>query len=171
MILTILVILLLVALDRLSKVLLAAWLSGKGLVVLIPKVLGLRLLEGGNTGAAFGLFEGSTILLVVLTAIVLFVMLYGLLFKKFKSPILKWAGVLIVAGGIGNLYDRIVYGYVTDFFEFLFMDFAIFNVADCFISVGVTVAIVYLLFTFKDDTIFLPNAKQTAEPTHEKNDD
>lgn len=162
MVLTLVVILLLVALDRLSKVLLAAYLADKGLIVLIPKVLGLELLDGGNTGAAFGMLSGKTELLIILTAVVLIVLLYALLFKKFKSPLLKWAVVLIVAGGIGNLYDRIVYGSVTDFFKFLFMEFPVFNVADCFISVGVAVAVIYLLFTFKDDTIFL-HPKQNAK--------
>lgn len=148
-------ILLLVAADRLSKVLLAGFLADRGLIVLIPNLLGLQLLEGGNTGAAFGMFTGKTGLLIFLTAAVLIVLLYALLFKRFKSPVLKWAVVLIVSGGIGNLYDRVAYGYVTDFFKFLLMEFPIFNVADCFITVGVVIAVVYLLLTFKDDTIFL----------------
>ncbi len=121
MVLTLVVILLLVALDRLSKVLLAAYLADKGLIVLIPKVFGLELLDGGNTGAAFGMLSGKTGLLIILTAVVLIVLLYSLLFKKFKSPILKWAVVLIVAGGIGNLYDGLVCGWLTDVFKFLCM--------------------------------------------------
>ncbi len=155
MLTTILVILALLAADRVSKLLIAAYLAQSGPVVLIPKLLGLRLLEGGNTGAAFGIFQGRRFLLVVLTGAVLLVLLYALLFKRFKSPVLKWSVMLIVAGGIGNLYDRIVYGSVTDFFELLFMDFPLFNVADCLITVGAVMGAVYLLVSCRDDAIFV----------------
>ncbi|MEG2259540.1 MAG: signal peptidase II, partial [Oscillospiraceae bacterium] len=118
MIATIISILGLVIFDRASKVVLELVLADRGLVVLIPNILGLRLLEGGNTGAAFGMLSGNTFFLIFMTAIVLIIMIYVLLFKKFRSPVMKWALILVTAGGIGNLYDRIVYGSVTDFFEF-----------------------------------------------------
>ena len=52
---------------------------------------------------------------------------------------------VVLAGGIGNLIDRIVSGYVVDYFEFLFMNFAVFNVADIYITVGITLYLLYAL--------------------------
>ncbi|MEG1384719.1 MAG: signal peptidase II [Oscillospiraceae bacterium] len=166
MIATIISILGLVIFDRASKVVLELVLADRGLVVLIPNILGLRLLEGGNTGAAFGMLSGNTFFLIFMTAIVLIIMIYVLLFKKFRSPVMKWALILVTAGGIGNLYDRIVYGSVTDFFEFLFMKFAVFNVADCFICVGAFIAVVYLLATLKEKSIFIK--EDSSEQKHEQ---
>ncbi|MEG0912760.1 MAG: signal peptidase II [Oscillospiraceae bacterium] len=166
MIATIISILGLVIFDRASKVVLELVLADRGFVVLIPNILGLRLLEGGNTGAAFGMLSGNTFFLIFMTAIVLIIMIYVLLFKKFRSPVMKWALILVTAGGIGNLYDRIVYGSVTDFFEFLFMKFAVFNVADCFICVGAFIAVVYLLATLKEKSIFIK--EDSSEQKHEQ---
>lgn len=156
MIATTIFIIILLTLDRFTKVVLGGWLEGKGLVELIPGILGLRLLPGGNDGAAFGLFSGSTIILTVMTGLVLVAMIYVLYVKKLHSKVLHIALAMIVAGGIGNLYDRIVYGSVTDFIEFLFIRFPTFNIADCCITIGALLAICYLLFSKKgrDEPLF-----------------
>lgn len=172
MISTTIVIILLLALDRFTKVVVGGWLEGRGLVELIPGVLGLRLLPGGNEGAAFGLFSGSTWMLVVLTAIVLVAMIYVLYVRKLNSRVLHAALTLIVAGGIGNLYDRIAYGSVTDFIEFLFVRFPTFNIADCCITAGAALAIVYMLFSKKDDPLFAPaKGHKTDEKTEQDGED
>ena len=159
MVSTAIIILLLVALDRASKIFAAALLAGKGTVEILPGVLGLYLLEGGNTGAAFGMFRGSTLILILLTAVVLVGILYCLFCREFSSKLMKAAAMLVAAGGVGNLYDRIVYGYVTDFFRFLFMEFPIFNVADCFVTVGAALVVLYVLIAPKDEPLFKSRAR------------
>ncbi len=163
MVSTAVLILLLVALDRASKVFMTAFLAGKDTVVLIPKVFGLHYLEGGNTGAAFGLFKGMTGVLIGVTAVVICLMLYCLFCRRFSSKLMRAAAILITAGGIGNLYDRIAYGYVTDFFRFLFMDFPIFNVADCCVSVGAALVVLYIFIAPKDAPIFMKTGGDTAK--------
>ena len=67
----------------------------------------------------------------------------------------NWVGtlsaVLIMAGGVGNLIDRCVFKYVTDMIQTTFMDFPVFNFADCCITVGVVLLVIYVLFFCKDE--------------------
>lgn len=156
---TTILIIVLLALDRFTKIVLAGWLEGRDLVEIIPGVLGLRLLPGGNDGAAFGLFSNSTVFLTIITAVVLVAMIYALYVKKLHSKVLRVALALIIAGGIGNLFDRIAYGTVTDFIEFLFIRFPTFNIADCCITIGAVIAIAYLLFSGKDTPLFAGEKK------------
>ncbi|MEG2525562.1 MAG: signal peptidase II, partial [Oscillospiraceae bacterium] len=124
-----------------------ALLANGRTVTLIPGVIELRLLEGGNSGAAFGILKNSTGLLIVLTFALVFGLLWLLFFKKFASRWLTAAAILVTAGGIGNLYDRVAYGYVTDFFHFLFVEFPVFNVADCCVTIGAVIVCAYLLLS------------------------
>ncbi len=163
MISTTVLIILLVALDRASKLWMSAVLASKGTIPLIDGVIGLQLLEGGNTGAAFGLLSGSTLFLIIVTVLVLMLMLYTLYFKKYNSKLLRFCAILITAGGIGNLYDRIAYGYVTDFLKFLFIEFPIFNLADCYVTVGAALALIMIIFSKKDETIFASRDKADGQ--------
>ncbi len=110
---------------------------------LIKGVIGLRYAE--NTGAAFSAFAGATTLLSAFSALVCIAVLIYL----FKHPELdrlsKLSLSMVFAGGVGNLIDRIRLGYVVDFFELQFMDFAIFNVADICITVGAALLFIALL--------------------------
>lgn len=133
----------LIIIDRASKILAAKYLAGGPAVVVIPYLLGLRYLE--NTGMAFSLLSGKTIFLAGVTSVALVVMAYFLFVKKYGDKFERFCFILIFAGGVGNLIDRIFQGYVIDYFEFLFMDFAIFNVADVYVCVGVGL---YALYTF-----------------------
>lgn len=89
-----------------------------------------------NTGAAFSSFSNSTLVLSVLTSIIIAVCLVYLFMRKSPSIFVTVSLILIVSGGIGNMIDRISNGYVIDFIEPLFIKFAVFNIADCFITVG-----------------------------------
>ena len=127
-------VLLLLALDQATKDAARASLRPVGSRTLIPGVLGLRYSE--NTGAAFSSFSGSTGLLTALTALLVAGILIWLLThrqepRRFRIPLL-----LILAGGAGNLIDRLCFSYVTDFIELLFVRFAIFNLADILITAG-----------------------------------
>lgn len=135
----------LIIIDRVSKILAAKYLAGGGAVVVVPHLLGLRYLE--NTGMAFSLLSGKTVFLAVVTALALIIMAYFIFIKKAGQPFEHFCFILIFAGGIGNLIDRVFQGYVIDYFEFLFMDFAIFNVADVYVCTGVGLYALYVLVT------------------------
>lgn len=149
------VIALLTVIDQITKYLVVLYLKPVGTADFIP---GVRLNYLENTGAAFGSLTGSTVLLSVVTAVVLVALLAALGKKAFGSKILHWGVALITAGGIGNLIDRVFKGYVTDFFEFTFVKFPVFNVADCLITVGAVISIIYLVYD-----IFASVKKEKAE--------
>ena len=155
LIITLICMALLLALDRTSKIEMPVFLEGKGTVDLIPGIIGLHLLPGGNTGAAWGLFSGNTWMLIGMTFLVIVAAFYCMFVKKFYSFWTHAAVALVTAGGIGNLYDRIVYGSVVDFFEFQFIEFPIFNVADCYIVTGAVLLIASVLFAKKDEPLFV----------------
>ena len=70
----------------------------------------------------------------------------------FKNALGRWSAMLVLAGGMGNLIDRVVFGFVTDMFKTIFMDFAVFNVADCCITIGVPLLFLYVwLYVGKDE--------------------
>lgn len=99
-----------------------------------------------NTGGGFGIFEGNTVALAVLTFIILVGLGIYLVFAIKESEWLRISLVFIFAGGIGNNVDRIEFGYVRDFIQFAFWeDFPVFNIADSFITIGVFILIVVLI--------------------------
>ncbi len=127
------------ALDRLTKV--WAEQSLTGAPDIIPGVIGLRLAR--NTGVAFSMFSGARAITVVFTSAVLLGIIVYLFCEKRPSVLGRTgrAGLwFFVAGGLGNLYDRLAYGYVVDMLEFRFMNFAVFNVADISVCLGAALA-------------------------------
>lgn len=147
MLLSIIVIFLLVAVDRALKIFMTAWLED-GPIEVVAGFFRFRYLE--NTGAAFGMLGKATVVLSVVTAVVLVVMLYMLFFTKNISKLYKLSLIMIIAGGAGNLYDRIAYGYVVDFIEPLFINFAVFNFADILITLGCIMFFIAVLLFEKD---------------------
>lgn len=144
MIYSLISIVLLVGLDRFSKILAVKYLSGGTPVTVIPHILGLRYTE--NTGAAFSILSKNTGFLIVITIVSMAFLVYLIFIKKYGTTLERALMTVVLAGGIGNLIDRIVSGYVVDYFEFLFMNFAVFNVADIYITVGITLYLVYALY-------------------------
>lgn len=138
------VILLLVALDQLVKYLVRTGIPLGGQVDFLPHVLGLTHIH--NTGAAFSMLSGARWFFVVLTTVFVVFALWVLYAKKITHPMGRWTLVLIVAGALGNLIDRALFGYVVDMFEVLFMHFAVFNVADIFVVVGGILFCIYYGF-------------------------
>ena len=100
-----------------------------------------------NTGAAFSMFSDSTFALGVIAlavaAVLFFVMVRS---NKYRSKLLAISLSFLIGGAIGNIIDRFALGYVRDMIQFTFVDFAIFNVADSFASIGAVLLIIYLLF-------------------------
>ena len=99
-----------------------------------------------NDGAIWGILGGQTwlfILIMVLFLVVLGVMIW----RKWLTKKFEWLCLAFIAGGgIGNMIDRLVSGSVTDMIKFDFVEFPVFNVADCFITVGCAALLIYILF-------------------------
>lgn len=124
-----------IVLDRISKVLAVRFLQEASLA-LWENVFHLTYIE--NTGAAFSLFKGHTLALGIFSLIMVALLSYFLYKRKKEGGGLleQIALAFIIGGAVGNLYDRLILGYVIDYFDFRLINFAVFNVADSFITVG-----------------------------------
>ena len=115
----------------------------------IPYIIAFQT-NGGNTGAAFGIFSKSTTFLIVLSVFIVIAMITTDLMLKIKSKTYAVGFGLILAGAIGNFVDRIMLGYVRDFIMFDFWHaFPIFNFADCCIVIGAILVCAYYIFLSK----------------------
>lgn len=139
----------LVAIDQVTKYLAIMNLKGKEEIIIIDKWLYLTYVE--NSGAAFGIFQNATILFTVLTIAIVFGIMWYLLKESNNVGIfLKLPLVMILAGAIGNLIDRIHLGYVVDFIHSPLgglYNFPVFNFADIYVTCSAIFLIIYLLFT------------------------
>ncbi len=142
--LEIFVIILLTLSDQGVKYLIRSNLALGEQVDFIPHVLGLTHIH--NEGAAFSMLTGARWFFVVLTVAFVAFALWVLFARKITHPMGRWTIVMVVAGAIGNLIDRAACGYVVDMFQVLFMNFAIFNVADIYVVVGGILFCVYYAF-------------------------
>ena len=133
-----------VLIDRALKIFMSSMLAEGSVIPLIPRIIQLRYVE--NTGAAFGLFKNATNVLSIITSLLILGLLYLIVSKKFSGKLINLALVFILAGGMGNLYDRIVNGFVVDYLEFTFVNYAVFNFADSLINVGAVLIFVYIIF-------------------------
>lgn len=142
-----------IVLDQLSKYWAVKYLEPIHTYPLIKNVFHLTFVK--NDGAAFSMFSNKQLFLIIVTLIVICLIL-GLLFRSVQdgaTPWLSLALAMIAGGAIGNLIDRMRLNYVIDYFEFRFVNFAIFNVADVFIVMG-TILLCYLIL-FKNVDIKL----------------
>lgn len=105
----------------------------------------LRFTYAGNTGAAFSILEGQHLLLIAVPLVMSLICIYFLVTRKLHSVIGDISLMLIIAGGIGNLIDRIFRGFVVDFIDLAKIHFAIFNVADSCVTVGAVLLVIYVL--------------------------
>lgn len=104
-----------------------------------------KFLYTQNTGAAWSMFSGNTVALIVISVIIIALLGVYVFASKTKNALFYVSLGLIVGGAVGNLIDRIFLGYVRDFIKLEFMNFPIFNTADCFLTVGVVCLVVYYL--------------------------
>ncbi|NLS85860.1 MAG: signal peptidase II [Ruminococcaceae bacterium] len=144
MLFTIVVSALLIAADQFTKFLAVTYLAPVGTMPLIPGVMQLQFIL--NDGMAFSMLSGNRWFLVTVTGIALVALLIYLLFRRPKNKLEYFAWLLILSGGIGTLIDRIFSGYVVDFFAVQFVQFAVFNVADCYVTIGAAMLIIWLIF-------------------------
>lgn len=153
-----------VILDQLSKYIVVKNIYQSS-AEFIPGVLGFRYCE--NTGAAFSMFSNGTMALAVVSIIMVVLLVLAMeLCRRHEAPWQINACFALIAGGaVGNLIDRLFLGYVVDFFEVQFFEFAIFNVADSFVCVGVALLLIYIIFTKKGRKFFkeFDKPKQKAD--------
>ena len=157
---------LVVVLDQVTKLLAVRYLKPVGDFPLIRGVLHLTYLE--NTGAAFGMLKNARwVFMLISTAALLGVGVYLVMIRRLNR-LLGCALALILGGGIGNMIDRIAYQYVVDFINFEWINFAVFNVADAFITIGACLIglylILYELLPPKKGAAEKPSAGMPAEP-------
>lgn len=143
-VITLISVALLVGVDQIIKLLVLEHLKPIGSFPLIEGIVRLNYAE--NTGAAFGSFSAHTNLLSIFTFIVIIIGFIYLFVKKRKVDVEYVCIALILAGGIGNLLDRIFRGFVVDYIEPLFMDFAIFNFADILVTCSSVVLVIWLIY-------------------------
>ena len=159
---------LLIVLDQITKVLVRKYLpAGNNRYDLIPGVFCLEHIE--NDGSVWGILSGRISFLLIVSVILFAVLLYVYikLPKTHHYLVLLWIDIFMMAGAIGNSIDRVVFGHVTDFFYFELINFAIFNVADIYITCAAFITIILILTKYRDnDFAFLMlKGKKTEEPS------
>ena len=143
-----------------AEVFAAAMKNGKELY--IPVIKGVFAIQyETNTGIAFGFFKGQKWLLIGLTSLLLLAVFAALIGKWFrKAPMVLFSLTLLLAGGTGNLIDRVARGFVVDYLYFELIEFAIFNLADALVTIGIAVMAAYVLF-FEKGNLFTTKQGET----------
>ena len=147
-------------LDQLTKWLTVIFLDPKMPTTVIDWFIRFRYVE--NTGAAWGMFgePGQRWIFMTLSTVAIIAILLYVFIMKPKTLLLRTSLGFIVGGGIGNMIDRVLLGFVVDFLEFTFIDFPVFNVADSFVCIGAAMLILYFVIDVIKD---YKNGKQKAD--------
>ena len=156
---------LLIAADLLTKKYIYGACLEKKKIDLISGVLSLVPVQ--NTGASFGMLSGKTLYLTVVSTICAAFLVFFIFYTYNRRNLwLRSALILITAGAIGNIIDRIALGYVRDFIYFELINFAVFNFADSCLTVGTIVLLVYILFFYskEEQEAARKKAKQAVQP-------
>lgn len=152
----------LVIFDQLTKYLATINLKGKEDFVIIKDILVLHYLDGGNTGAAWGLLSGKIFLFIIFTIIAIIIISifirninriiysnYSL--KQSNLIFIKYMLAVLISGAVGNLIDRTVHQFVIDFIYFKLIDFPVFNVADCYVTVSCFFIVIICIFKLNEE--------------------
>ena len=144
---------LVVIIDQAVKFWVQNTLFGTDIVKFIPGVV--SLVNVHNSGAAFGILSGSNarIYFIVVTGVFCLLVVLALATNFVTGGLARWSLVMVAAGGIGNMIDRIIYGYVQDMFKVELFNFAIFNVADIFITVFAILFALAMIFEKPEEDI------------------
>lgn len=149
----------LTAIDQMSKQLVVNKLDLDRRYSIIKGIISFEYLE--NRGVAFGIFSGKLSFITILSIVIIMIIIYcifslekSIIFhpeyiKKFT--IIQFIFVVLISGAVGNVIDRIRLGYVIDFISFDFITFPTFNIADCFVTVGAFVLLIFIMFFMNDD--------------------
>lgn len=162
-----------VILDQLTKAIVVSQMALYEEVPFLPGLI--RFYHTRNTGAAFSMFSDNRWVFMVFSVIAMMIMTYLLVKFHGRHWLLSVSLAAVLGGGIGNMIDRVLSGYVVDFLDFQFMKFAVFNVADIFVTCGSVALAVYILFIEPKVERRLQEQKEAAsaaeEGTYEGNDD
>lgn len=147
----VLLLFLLTGLDQFTKYIAVAKLKGKSDFIIWENVFELHYLE--NRGAAFGMLKNQKLFFVFIAIVIVTLIIYALIKIPAQKHFLPADILLVViaAGALGNMIDRIRFNYVVDFFYFSLINFPVFNVADIYVTVGTAVLIIMILFYYKED--------------------
>ena len=142
---------LVVIVDQLVKFWVGNHLFGTDIVKFIPGVVSLVSVH--NYGAAFGFLDvsGARIWFIVATGVFVIAVIIALATNFISGKLSRWSLVLVAAGGVGNMIDRVVYGYVQDMFKVELFNFPVFNVADMFITVFAILFALAMIFEKPED--------------------
>jgi signal peptidase II len=128
-------------------------------IILIKNVLRFTSVE--NTGASFGILKDKTVILTIVSTVCAVLMVIFIFYSyKRRNKILRLALIMITGGAIGNIVDRISLGYVRDFVYFELTNFAVFNVADSFLTIGTILLVIYVVFYFGKEEEELRKARE-----------
>ena len=155
----ILAILLCIAADQAVKYYVVTRLALYESAPLLPGIVELFHIQ--NTGGGFSILSGHTWALTVLTAALMAGIGYVMVKKLFPHPLAMWTLTAILGGGLGNLIDRVRLGYVVDMFNFQFMSYPVFNVADILVVCGTIGFAAYSLFLHDRE-----KPEEAKEPEH-----
>lgn len=154
--------LVLVILDQVVKYLVLTYIPLGEYVPFLPHIVCLTYVQ--NTGAAFSMFSQHTWILALISLVMSVVLAVALWKNFFTHPLGKVTLALLLAGAVGNLIDRTLRGFVVDMFQLLFMNFAVFNVADiCVVVGGIAAAAYYLLLADKLEHKEVPHGTADAD--------
>lgn len=134
----------LVIIDQVTKYLTVQNIELGQVIEFIPNIVSLTYIR--NTGAAFSILEGQMWFFYIVTIIVIGVLIYYMYTEAKKDRMLGVLLSFILAGAIGNFIDRLMLQYVVDMIKLEFIDFAIFNVADSYLTVGVILLFIYTFY-------------------------
>ncbi len=158
-----------IAFDQITKILAVKYLMPLPTVPVIQDVLHLTYVE--NTGAAFGILQNHRwVFMVVSTVMIVLLFFVMVKYKKYLHPLMNIGLSFVFGGGIGNMIDRTLSGFVVDFIDFTLIDFAVFNIADTFICIGVGFMILDVILK-KSDLSFLEDKKSDKETQNETDTD
>ena len=134
---------LIVIFDQITKVLITRSLALYESVSIIKGLFSFTYVQ--NRGAAFGILQGARVFFVIIT-IALLIFVVGYIIRKKPQNLLEKTAISFITGGaLGNFIDRAYLGYVRDFISTDFIDFPVFNVADCFVCIGAALYVIFVL--------------------------
>ena len=154
-----------IAVDQVSKLLAVKYLMPIKTLPIIEDVIHLTYVE--NKGAAFGILQNQRWVFIVVS-IVMMVLLFFIMvkYKADLHPLMMTGLSFVIGGGIGNMIDRTISGFVVDFIDFTLIDFAVFNIADSFICIGVGIMMLDIILG-KSKLSFLDGNKSDKDDNNE----
>ena len=158
-----------IILDQITKFIAVKYLMPISSVPIIQDVLHFTYVE--NRGAAFGILQNHRWVFMILSVLVMVIILAVMFkYKSYLHPVMMTGLCFVIGGGIGNMIDRTINGYVVDFVDFTLINFAVFNIADMFICVGVGLLILDIILK-KSDLAFLDDKKSDEVAKNETETD